>query len=152
MFKQLHRKPYLIFWSLIPVFVIMGLIGIEATIDINIHDIYDVIEFWVCNVIAIAFIALLGLWYWVCDRLSLRLVNWLSMVHAVGTGISLVLTLYFLWMISTSELPRSAYESAMFIPDVDYIIGSVTMLVFSQLAMVINALILLVRRIKILIR
>ena len=130
-------------------FILMGLLGINNTIDINVHDIYIVIDFWVCMLFCVILFFSFGLWYWICYRFKLQLSNWLSLIHAIGTGVSLIIIFYYLGFEPKLNLPRRYLDTTYY---QEIIIGNIILFLVSQIAMVINSLRLLIRRIKVLIR
>ncbi len=149
MYKKILSAPHIMLWSLIPVFLVMGLLGVDDTLNINIHDTYFVIELWKYMLLNIFILFGFGLWYWLCMRFKLKLIPRLSAIHAIGTVISLLIIFYYLGFDFRSSLPRRFIES---IYSQDVLLGNIILFFLSQIAMVINSFILLIRRIKVLIR
>lgn len=148
MLKKIISSPHIILWSFLPVFLFMGLLNLDKTIDVNIHDTYFVIDFWICALLGFILVFFFGLWYWICKRFRLELLIWLSAFHALGTAVSLFIILYLAMVFDLNQnLPRRFVGNTY---DIEIILGNIILFLMSQMAMVINSLVLLIRRIKLL--
>ncbi|WP_036155256.1 hypothetical protein [Maribacter forsetii] len=91
--KKITQVPHFMFWILIPIILLIGLLKPDKTLDINIHDTYFVIALLHLAVLISIIFGILGLGYWVVIKLNRRLVNWLTIIHLIITVLSLCLIL-----------------------------------------------------------
>lgn len=147
MLKRLINKPHHIFWSLGIVFIIMGTIGVNQFVDITLYNDVLIIEYWIVAVTSATLISFLGLWYWLCLRFKLQLNFTLNFIHVIGTSLSLLVILYLLFYFSINHEPL--FYNAWF-SVTDLFIGNIIILLFSQIAIIINGILILIRRIKML--
>ena len=89
--KKITQAPHFMFWILIPIILLIGLLKPDKTLDINIHDTYIIIALLHLAVLISIIFGILGLGYWVVIKLNRRLVNWLTIIHLIITVISLCL-------------------------------------------------------------
>ncbi|WP_378182987.1 hypothetical protein [Aquimarina sp. SS2-1] len=97
--KYIIHKPYIIFWSLIPILLIYGFSFGEKTMDINVHDTYFVISIThVFNLISLFFVVI-GLVYYTINKLNTKRRPLLTIIHLLGTlgGIFILLLLPLLF-------------------------------------------------------
>ena len=82
--KWIAKKPYLLFW-----FVIPYLLGIAffhgGAIDIQLHDTYLVIATWHIGVLQAVLLAVFGLVYWLLR--NRKLMPWATVIHVLVTVI-----------------------------------------------------------------
>ncbi len=98
------HKPYIIFWSLIPILWIYGFSFDDETLDVNIHDTYFVISiFHFLNFLCFLFFGM-GLTYYAIHKLNKKRRLLLTYIHIIGTlGGILVITLLPLLFTSESD-------------------------------------------------
>jgi heme/copper-type cytochrome/quinol oxidase subunit 1 len=89
--KKITQAPHFMFWILIPIILLIGLLKPDKTLDINIHETYIIIALLHLAVLTSIIFGILGLGYWVVIKLNRRLVNWLTIIHLIITVISLCL-------------------------------------------------------------
>ncbi len=79
--KKIINKPHLFFFSLIPVFIVLGIFKRNIPIDINISYIHYLInvDFW-CYITALYF-GLIGINYLALYLIKKRPNNWLTATH-----------------------------------------------------------------------
>ncbi|WP_299215498.1 hypothetical protein [uncultured Aquimarina sp.] len=95
-------KPYIIFWSLIPIMLIYGFSFDEETLDINIHDTYFVISIaHLFNFLSLLFFGI-GLTYYAIHKLNKKRQPLLTYIHLIGT-LGGILILALLPLLFTSE-------------------------------------------------
>ncbi|WP_024770899.1 cbb3-type cytochrome c oxidase subunit I [Aquimarina macrocephali] len=90
--NQLFKKPHLIFLLTIPIIMLIGFLSRGAVLDINIHDTYYIIDyFYLATLISILF-GIIGLGYWIMQKVNRKLSKWLNWAHIVLTfgGVILV--------------------------------------------------------------
>ncbi len=84
----MHLKAYKILWWTIPLIFIQITLGTESTFDLQLHDTYFVFSSWHITILFSLILGLLGGLYWILK--SFKLVQFLSIIHAVGTSLSLI--------------------------------------------------------------
>lgn len=82
-------KPYKPILYSILLFIGFSIIGIDSTIDIQLHDTYFVIASFHFGIVFSIFSGLIGLIYW--STRKIRLVNWMTAFHVVTTILAFVL-------------------------------------------------------------
>lgn len=138
-------QPHILFWSFIPVLHLMGIWGLDENIFFQFESTFiDFSYWWVCFIGSILFFCF-GLWYWLCKRFKLKLSSLLSLIHGWGSGITSIVLLYYMGSLSKNQLSFRYHENVN--PD-EFILGLLILFVLSQLAMVVNGILLLIRRIK----
>lgn len=92
--KKIISKPYLFFFALVPIYIIIGLIKRNTPIDLSISYIYYLInvDFW-CYVSAVYF-ALIGLNYFSLNWAQKYPNKWLTIAHILLQIISSLPYLY----------------------------------------------------------
>ena len=111
MLQKIINKPHLFFFSLVPLFVILGIIKGNTPIDLNISYIYYLInvDFW-CYISAV-FLGLIGLnylsLYWVKKPIN----KVLTIIHIVLQIICLIP--YFYAILSLNEEGNLPTDSSM---------------------------------------
>ena len=147
MFRRLINKPHHIFWSLGIVFIIMGTIGVNLFVNIPLNSDGLIIEYWIVAFVSTSILTFFGLWYWLCIRFKLKLNFTLNFIHVIGTCLSLLVILYLLFNFSIHNEPQSYYS---WFSITDLFIGNIIILLFSQIAIIINGILILIRRIRML--
>ncbi len=99
----LLSKPYTLCWLFALLLLLVGLDGGDEVIDINIHDTYFLIGKGLLVAVAGIWLFLLGLGYWLMERLQKRLSPWLSGIHLALTLGGLVLIGLASFVLSLSE-------------------------------------------------
>jgi len=82
-------KPYKPILYSILLFIGFSIIGIDSTIDIQLHDTYFVIASFHFGIVFSIFSGLIGFIYWLTRKI--RLVNWMTAFHVVTTILTFVL-------------------------------------------------------------
>ena len=82
-------KPYKPILYSILFFIGFSIIGINSTIDIQLHDTYFVIASFHIGIVFSIFSGLIGFIYWLTRKI--RLVNWMTAFHVVTTILTFVL-------------------------------------------------------------
>lgn len=147
--KKTLKKTEVLFWSFIPIFVLMGIWGINERVYIASDSSAIEFAFWkLCFGISLLFFGF-GLWYWLCKRFKLKLSKILSIIHALGSGFSSIILLYFYGLFPLRRMPFQFSEELNLN---EIILGGFILFVLSQLAMVVNGIFILIRRIRILMK
>lgn len=96
--KKTGEKPYLFFWGLIPILLLVGVLNLKEVIDINLHDIYFVTSILNLSIFLSFFLGILGFGYWSVLKLKKRLFKTLSFLHIGITflGILVLLTTFMI--------------------------------------------------------
>lgn len=82
-------KPYKPILYSILLFIGFSIIGINSTIDIQLHDTYFVLASFHIGIVFSIFSGLIGFIYWLTRKI--RLVNWMTAFHVVTTILTFVL-------------------------------------------------------------
>lgn len=99
--NKIIDKPYIPFFVLIPVFIIITFFKYNAVMDINFHDTYFVIEVTYLCYLSAFFFALVGLNYYVLHLGKKPPKKGLTIAHIIFQAFSLLLYIYSL--LSTTE-------------------------------------------------
>lgn len=83
--KKIAQAPQLAFWIFIPLLLLIGFIDSNETIAINIYDTYFVITMLNLGALLSIICGIIGLGYWIIFILKKKLINWLTIVHAIVT-------------------------------------------------------------------
>ena len=81
--QTITHQPYKIIWGIIPIIVILSLINLKGTIDIQLHDTYFVIAFIHLSFFLSAILIITGLLYWLVRRK--KLISWMTLAHVLST-------------------------------------------------------------------
>lgn len=118
----------------------------KTTFDINIHDTYYVIrdvDFYVMNSF---FVMIIGLLYFISEKLKIVLFSVISKVHIFGTIFLFFLIIYF------NYYNLLEYQSSEFLFDKPnynkYIIVSILVLISLQILFLINIFVSLIKKMK----
>jgi heme/copper-type cytochrome/quinol oxidase subunit 1 len=94
--KLLFKKPHLIFWISIPILMIIGLIGENKVLDINVHDTYYIISHTHLAIFISFNFGIIGLGYWLALKTIRKLSKLLSLIHIIITFGGIIL----IWILS----------------------------------------------------
>lgn len=106
--KTLIKKPHLFFFSIIPLFIIVGFIKTGDVIDVSIYNTFFAVEvnYW-CYFSAV-FLGLIGLNYFMIHWLKKPLVQILSLFHILFQIAALVPFMFCVFLINEK---RSSYSN-----------------------------------------
>ena len=142
--KNFIKKPYKIFWGIIPLILIIGYFYKEESFDLNVHDTYFVIyNDYLSYLISKCFV-LIGLFYFTIIKIGRELKNWMNLIHSFITIFGLLI-LKILVDISQNSFfqSKSIYEKN----DFDYIKFGIVILVLligiAQIIFIVNLIIAL---------
>ena len=105
--KNLIQKPYLIFLSIIPVTLFIGIIYGDDTLDINVHDTYFVISYYHIFELTSIFLGVLSFGYWIIHITNRKLIRWLTKAHIIIT-IGGLLLMYLISLIPCYDYSNSS--------------------------------------------
>lgn len=94
--NSIVHRPYKIFWYSIPVLIGLSIIGLNKTVDIQLHDTYFVIDLFHIGILFSIFLGIIGFIYWLMN--NKRLVHWMTAIH-VGITISTFVLIVFTGLI-----------------------------------------------------
>lgn len=128
--KSLVRNPYLLFWMLIPVMLLIGVVD-KQILSVSIHaDYYVFSKSDFCFLISILF-GIIGFTYWLMKICKRKLIKWLNWMHFgltfFGLIIILVVSYIFYYDYHTSQ-------------DLIFIL-SILLIIFAQLFYALNIII-----------
>ena len=89
--KKIIAKPYLFFFGLIPIVLILGFIKREESIDINVSYIYYVVGLNTLSYFFAVFFGLIGLNYFSLLWANKKPKKWLTIFHLLLQSIALLL-------------------------------------------------------------
>jgi len=91
--KRIAQKPYLIFWILIPIVILIGFLNKEKTFHLNIHASYYIIsQLWISVLISLLF-GLIGIGYYLIITTNRKLYTWMTIIHVATTLLGFVIIL-----------------------------------------------------------
>ena len=140
--KKITQAPHFMFWILIPIILLIGLLKPDKTLDINIHDTYIIIALLHLAVLISIIFGILGLGYWVVIKLNRRLVNWFTIIHLIITVISLCLIILIPFFLPESN---QGITSLYFDAQVTITLSAVVAVCIQSLYLV-NIIIALIRK------
>ena len=106
------KKPHLFFFSLIPLFIILGIVKRNIPIDIRISYIHYLIniDFW-CYITAVYF-GLMGINYFSLQWVKKTLNKWLTLTHIVLQTICIIP--YLIAIFNLDETGNLTYQNIPF--------------------------------------
>ncbi|PKV51321.1 hypothetical protein ATE84_3396 [Aquimarina sp. MAR_2010_214] len=91
MLLKLLKKPHLLFWSIIPLLLLLSFYKADQTLDVNVHDTYFVFSQQQLLVLLSLFFGLTGFIYWLLENFNFKTLTLLNVLHLIFT-IGVVLT------------------------------------------------------------
>ncbi|UII75158.1 cbb3-type cytochrome c oxidase subunit I [Flagellimonas sp. HMM57] len=79
--NKLIEKPHLIFLLAIPIILLTGILSGDAILDINVHDTYYVITYLHFAILISTFFGIIGIGYWIIQKVGRKLSKWLNWIH-----------------------------------------------------------------------
>lgn len=103
--KFLIEKPYLIFWTSIPIIILLGFLTKADSFGFNVHDTYFIIATNHLIILISILFGIFGLGYWIMIKTNIKLSKWLNLIHITltVTGIILIWILAQLFRETTME-------------------------------------------------
>ncbi len=117
--NKIINKPHLLFFGLVPLFILISFLRSDANFDINIHDTYFVIRIPDLCYVSAAFFLLIGLNYYLLYWAKKLHRKALTSMHIIFQLISLLFYIYSMFAIPGStnvenEFPSSIDENGLF--------------------------------------
>ncbi len=116
---KLINKPHLIFLIAIPIVMIVGILFIDATLDINVHDTYFVIAYFHFAALISILFAIIGVGYYLIQKSDRKLSKWLNSTHIGltfgGTIVVLILTQFYREDVMEYEFNNNLSLSILFV-------------------------------------
>ena len=103
--KKIITRPHLFFFSLIPIFILIGFLSGNDSFDINIHDTYFVFEYKSIYFLFSVFFGLIGLNYFSLYWGNKSIKKGLTITHLVFQILSLILFFTHSFWMFTEENP-----------------------------------------------
>ncbi|WP_273276156.1 hypothetical protein [Maribacter polysiphoniae] len=110
--KRIVEKPFIFFWALIPLVIIIGRFLHDTTFDINVHDTYYIITYGGLTNLVSILLGLIGLGYWIFYYLKRKLSYRLNAIHILITALGPI----GIWIVSNFHreiIPGSDFQSIM---------------------------------------
>lgn len=102
--KTIIKKPHTFFFSLIPLFIIVGLIRKDSVIDVTIYNTFFAVKtnYW-CYFSAL-FVGLIGVNYYMLNWAKKPTIHMLSLFHIIFQTASIVTFLFCAFFINTKTV------------------------------------------------
>ncbi|PQJ81556.1 hypothetical protein BTO16_02775 [Polaribacter glomeratus] len=109
--KTIIKKPHIFFFSLIPLFILIGLIKKEGIIDLTINDTFFAVKinYW-CYFSAV-FVSLIGLNYYMLFWVKKPTIQILSLFHIIFQVAALIPFIFCLFFLNTKTVFTSNFIS-----------------------------------------
>jgi hypothetical protein len=109
--KTIIKKPHIFFFSLVPLFIIIGILKTDGIIDVSINDTFFAIKthYW-CYFSAV-FIGLTGLNYYMLYWAKKQTIHILSLFHIMFQAASLVPFIFCVFFLNTKTIFTSNFLS-----------------------------------------
>ena len=93
--SKLIEKPHLIFLTVIPIIMMIGILSGDSTLYFNVHDTYLVILYFHLTILISVFFGIIGFGYWIMQKANRKLSKWMYWTHIGltfgGTWVILIL-------------------------------------------------------------
>lgn len=83
MINKIINKPYLVFFLLVPVFIVLALLSKESSVDINFYDTYFVVSNYHFYLFCSIFFAMIGINYFSLAWAEKPPKKWFTITHIV---------------------------------------------------------------------
>ncbi len=97
--NKLIEKPHLLFLFTIPIVLFIGILNRNTVLDINVHDTYYVIAHLHLAILLSILFGIIGIGYWVMQKVDRQLSKWLNWAHLGltfgGTFLVWILTKFY---------------------------------------------------------
>ncbi|TDS15470.1 hypothetical protein DFQ03_2111 [Maribacter caenipelagi] len=146
--KKITEAPHFVFWILIPITILIGLMGPNKTFYVNIQDIYYVIGLIHVTLIISIIFAVLGFGYWVVIKLNGMLVNKLTLIHSIITIIGFLIIILIPFFLLNIVPEGSSYDFVTLLKFQTIAFWIFSLVVFIQLLYLFNIIIALITKSK----
>ena len=99
--KKLIDKVHLLFFMVVPILLVVGLISRDSLLDINVHDTFYVISHRHLTLLFSVIFGVIGLGYWSVYKLKGRLTKWMTLTHIILTFGGILLTAITSFVLNT---------------------------------------------------
>ena len=124
--KTIIKKPHLLFFSIIPIFIIVGFLKIGDIIDLSIYNTFFAVKVHYWCYFSAGFIGLIGLNYYLIYWLKKPLIQILSLFHILFQIGALILFIFCVFLMNNKR-----NFSSDFISNIDfYSILSISFMLF----------------------
>ncbi|KLT70836.1 hypothetical protein [Flavobacterium sp. ABG] len=114
--EYIQKNPYFIFLALIVIFLAIGFLNAEETLDINIHDTYFVISYLYFAVLLSVIYTFLAILYFALIKLNFPLIKWLISTHVIVSVGGLLL----IWIFSQLKREVAPGDIESYIADMTF--------------------------------
>lgn len=111
--NKIINRPHLLFFGLVPLFILISFLRSNANFDINIHDTYFVIGIPYLCYISAAFFLLIGINYYLLYWSKKPHRRALTSMHIIFQLISLLFYIYSMFAIPGSKNLKNEYPSSI---------------------------------------
>lgn len=109
--KTIIKKPHLFFFSIIPIFIIVGFVKTDDVIDVSIYNTFFAIKAHYWCYFSAAFLALIGLNYYLIYWLKKPLIQILSLFHILFQAAALILFIFCVLLMNSKRSFNSNFIS-----------------------------------------
>ena len=131
--NRVVKKIHYIFWLSIPIIILIGILNLGKTFDVNIHDTYYIIDFrFITHLISLVFL-IIGFGYWILQKTNRRISRRLLKIHVIITFGGLLI----IWILSLFY--QDTFQDLMFYNYLSLIIYLIILItVLGQLLFLFN--------------
>lgn len=138
--NRLTNKPHQFTWMSIPLIILLSIVGMKSSIDLQLHDTYFVVATIHLGLLYTFIMGTAGFFYWLLG--NKKLINWMTCFHITGTFIPfiaiIVLAIFF------DKIIQRNVDTFRIINEVEW--GMLGIIFLSQGIFLINILIGLIRK------
>ncbi len=135
--SKILKKPFILFWIIIPLIIILGHSKKDHTLDFNVHDTYYVVSQYHVSIIFSKFLGIIGLLYFILIRLKCNLSNTLNLIHWFCTFVGITFLLDVFSFFNLNFFIEERYYTNTNIPNVT-IFYYLLLMLLGQVIFVIN--------------
>ncbi|MDF1697574.1 MAG: hypothetical protein P1U56_17145 [Saprospiraceae bacterium] len=138
--KAITQNPYKIIWTTIPVLLLISFLSSNSTIDIQLHDTYIVLTPFDLAICCGLLLGVIGLLYWLTR--NRKKVDWVTAIHcflSITSSLSIVGTAIYFAHFAALNVENFSLMNRI-------IIVLFLLLIFSQIVLIINLIISLLRK------
>lgn len=144
----IQKKAPTIFWILIPIILLVSFLDRNQTMDINIYDTYLIIENFELGILASIFFCIIGLIYWLLEKLGHKTIRWMSFMHIILTTSGVLWIVFSNYIFKIGEYSTDSdytYFDSLLVANMVLTI-SLIIVIISQFLLLINCVIGIVKK------
>ncbi len=147
--KHIYKRPYIYLWLTSLMVLIVGYVSYvhlqNSALDINVHDTYFVVAHQHIVYGLSSFFLLIGSMYWIMEKLKIKLLSTLTVIHVMVTLLSIILCIIGIFYFdSVITAPKVLKDSQAINRNAFTTIISM-LIIIAQLLFLINVIISLIK-------